>query len=49
MTEKLEGCNFSDIKSLNLSEGVYAYEFNKSGKPVYVLWLSRNIDNLNHK
>lgn len=38
MTEKLEGCNFSDIKSLNLSEGVYAYEFNKSGKSVYVLW-----------
>lgn len=38
MTEKLEGCNFSDIKSLNLGEDVYAYEFKKSGNSVYVLW-----------
>ena len=38
MTEKLEGSNFSKIESLNLGEGIFAYKFNKSGRPVYVLW-----------
>lgn len=38
LTEKLEGCNFSDVQSLKLWEGVYAYKFNKSGKTVYVVW-----------
>jgi len=38
MTEKLEGCNFSKIKSLNLGQGVYAYKFDKQGTSIYVLW-----------
>jgi hypothetical protein len=38
MTEKLEGCDFSDIKTINLGEGVYAYKLIKSGKPIYVVW-----------
>jgi hypothetical protein len=38
MTEKLEGSDFSNIKSLNLGEGIFAYKFNKSGKPIYVIW-----------
>jgi hypothetical protein len=39
MTEKLEGCNFSSIKSLNSGEGVYAFQLNRSGKSVYVVWV----------
>ena len=38
MTEKLEGSNFAKIESLNLGEGIYAYKFDKTGRPVYVLW-----------
>ncbi len=38
MTEKLEGCDFSSIKSLNPGEGVYAFKLNRSGKSVYVVW-----------
>ena len=38
MTEKLEGSNFAKIESLNLGEGIYAYKFDKAGRPVYVLW-----------
>ena len=38
MTKKLEGSDFSEIKSLNLGEGIYAYKFNKFGKSIYVLW-----------
>ena len=39
MTDKLAGCDFSTIESMNLGEGVYGYKLNRSGKPVYVVWV----------
>ena len=38
MTEKLEGCNLSEIERLNLGERICAYRFTKQNKPVYVIW-----------
>jgi len=39
MTEKLEGSNFSRVETLNLDDRVYAFQFNKKGRNVYVLWI----------
>ncbi len=40
MVDKLKGS--SNIITLNLGEGVYAYKFLKDGRSVYVLWYERS-------
>ncbi len=39
MTDKLAGCDFSNMETMSLGEGVYGYKLNRSGKPVYVVWV----------
>ena len=38
MTEKVEGCDWDNIQTIQEKDNIYIYKFTKQGKPIWVAW-----------
>ena len=41
MIEVLEGTDWTAVKTVQASDGMYVYQFSKNGKPIWVVWNDR--------